>query len=870
MMYRCSVACFLWILWISAATSVHSVEALTYVQAAELTVVFEPGAVGITADWMSGLVQYIAEDGQAHRLGVRAGMRFLTVEGEPYTEDRFVAATAGAKSYEATFAQVSACNAKFNETTKLIGGAASCLQPAWFEGLGYTFPDGLGGSCTSNCRVLDGPQTASACYHAIKLASGCATHFSYSSSQARCWAKTAVGSSNQLLMQKSYGYTSGSIECAATNVTANVAAPVAAGATEIQIDSTIGFAVGDTVRIHDADNSELNEISGFGSVLLRTPLQHSYAAGASFVNIYQATGLEQITESSASGLTENSPSADGVLRLLIVCGVVVMVAIIICVCTLVAPNYVRKIFQQASLPVADPSGTLTVVAPPGTGTDRFPDIAPKRGMVHVEKGDAKGTLDLLRKGKEEQMQAAPGAKEGVQKSAVYTEGNTSALFADLNELDIAQQCLTEHWMIPPEQLEKKQEVAKGGFGAVFAGTYLKSVAVALKTSYIKKEELDCQQADIALAHEIRLFRRIRHPNVVFFHGMTLLGNPPSLCLVLEWCAGGDMSNYVRKRHADGSFEKDCRLCSAKTDPGVPVQLAMVPEQGILEDVARGMLYLHIQDPPILHRDLKPNNILLDASVPPKAKIADFGLSLLVKGVGAQGMAGTRGYMAPEVMHGSVYDCPADVYSFGCCCYFALVCKGPAPMQAQRLLQEAAETDQIIGQFFPPPIVEVGLQCVRDCAEDRISFELAYSLFSDTPEDSTHLSSNSVLDESPLLSTQSKSTPKDSSSGPGQTPVLPQTSQDDTFAMLHGSRLTKLQPILDEQGEQSILEIASSIGVTFDTPIPKTYSADAYVVHHGAAEADCSTFGNRDLVIDVACATEWSTEDTTKNGLRITL
>ena len=103
----------------------------------------------------------------------------------------------------------------------------------------HTFTDGLGGSCASNCRVVDGLQTASACYLAIKLASGCATHFSYSSSQARCTAKT-VGTAKQLLMQISYGYTSGSIECEAANV---------------------------TFRIHGAGNGELNEISGFAHEL---------------------------------------------------------------------------------------------------------------------------------------------------------------------------------------------------------------------------------------------------------------------------------------------------------------------------------------------------------------------------------------------------------------------------------------------------------------------------------------------------------------------------------------------------------------------------------------------------------------------------
>jgi len=72
---------------------------------AQLTVAFKPGKVGISADWKSGNVKTVDERKQAHLLGVRVGMRVLTVAGEPYTKARYVAAKEGAKSYEVTFAQ---------------------------------------------------------------------------------------------------------------------------------------------------------------------------------------------------------------------------------------------------------------------------------------------------------------------------------------------------------------------------------------------------------------------------------------------------------------------------------------------------------------------------------------------------------------------------------------------------------------------------------------------------------------------------------------------------------------------------------------------------------------------------------------------
>jgi len=74
-------------------------------QAAELNIVFEPGSVGMHADWHDGLVKTVNEGEQAHRLGVRSGMRLLTVDGRPYTESRLDVARVGTKRYEVTVAQ---------------------------------------------------------------------------------------------------------------------------------------------------------------------------------------------------------------------------------------------------------------------------------------------------------------------------------------------------------------------------------------------------------------------------------------------------------------------------------------------------------------------------------------------------------------------------------------------------------------------------------------------------------------------------------------------------------------------------------------------------------------------------------------------
>lgn len=81
-----------------------------------------------------------------------------------------------------------------------------------------------------------------------------------------------------------------------------------------------------------------------------------------------------------------------------------------------------------------------------------------------------------------------------------------------------------------------------------------------------------------------------------------------------------------------------------------------------KDAALGCNYLHCSKPPIVHRDLKTSNILVDANY--TVKVADFGLST-VKGAKADlKRAGTPLWMAPEVLSESPYDESCDLYSFG--------------------------------------------------------------------------------------------------------------------------------------------------------------------------------------------------------------
>jgi len=218
-----------------------------------------------------------------------------------------------------------------------------------------------------------------------------------------------------------------------------------------------------------------------------------------------------------------------------------------------------------------------------------------------------------------------------------------------------------------------------------------------------------------LLNEMRLFRRIRHPNIVLFHGVTAMrdGTDPILCLVLEWIDNGDFGRYVKKRRKSGAFDEAC-IEYAKNNKQI------CHEHKVLVDVARGMQYLHGQNPPILHRDLKPGNILIELPEPPRAKLADFGLSTILQADEESKKAGTVSYMAPEVAAQAPYSLPADVFSFGCVVLFALSAERPESGTQQAACKKLLDKPQL-----PQVLANVGVSCLHEDPQERLDFAAIY-------------------------------------------------------------------------------------------------------------------------------------------------
>ncbi|XP_057799921.1 probable L-type lectin-domain containing receptor kinase S.5 [Salvia miltiorrhiza] len=185
---------------------------------------------------------------------------------------------------------------------------------------------------------------------------------------------------------------------------------------------------------------------------------------------------------------------------------------------------------------------------------------------------------------------------------------------------------------------KENLLGTGGFGSVYKGILPNSDSVT--TIAVKKINATSSQGEKEYLAEICTIGRLRHKNLV-----QLLGwchDRKQLLLVYEYMPNGSLDRYIGKEF-----------------------LNWETRYKILSGLASVLLYLHEEcENPVVHRDVKPNNVMLDSNY--NAHLGDFGLARLLGNDAfvATMVAGTIGYLAPEVSYTGRATPESDVYSFG--------------------------------------------------------------------------------------------------------------------------------------------------------------------------------------------------------------
>ena len=209
----------------------------------------------------------------------------------------------------------------------------------------------------------------------------------------------------------------------------------------------------------------------------------------------------------------------------------------------------------------------------------------------------------------------------------------------------------------------EDRLARGGMSTVYRATHLaldRTVALKVMSRRLSSDHVSRER----FANEWRVAAGLRHPNILLVHDAGEVDG--RLFMATDLIAGGDLGRVIG---AEGAVSP-------------PRALA------ILEQTASALDAAHAAD--LVHRDVKPGNILLDGS---RAYLTDFGLTKLLANTAARltapgHMVGTAEYLSPEQIRAEAVTAQTDVYALGCVIFEMLTASSPFDAESDFVLMYA--------------------------------------------------------------------------------------------------------------------------------------------------------------------------------------
>ena len=229
-----------------------------------------------------------------------------------------------------------------------------------------------------------------------------------------------------------------------------------------------------------------------------------------------------------------------------------------------------------------------------------------------------------------------------------------------------------------------KQINKGAYGNIY-----EVEEKATKKKYAAKviKIIDENDKDVLemIKREVSIMMRVVHPTIVRFYGYCEIPNKKSVMILMELFKRGSLDDLLKEEQkslADPDYDNTIR-------------------QIILIGISYGMMKLHQKH--VIHRDLKPGNILIDNEFYPH--IADFGLSKIYDADGSieqSKVCGTPIYMAPEINKTVKYNGKVDVYSFGIIMYQVVTGQNPYPLYPKQW-SEYILNKKVIDENYRPQI-----------------------------------------------------------------------------------------------------------------------------------------------------------------------